>query len=47
MEEANDFINNLAIAYDKEALKEESCRINSVITAEEFRRYFGNKKEST
>ena len=47
MEEVNDFINNLAIAYDKEALKEETRRINAVVTAEEFRFYFGNMKEST
>ena len=47
MEEVNEFIKNLAIAYDKEDLEEELRCINAVITAEEFRHYFSNKKEST
>ena len=36
MEEVNDFIKNLAISYNEEALAEESCCINAVITAKEF-----------
>ena len=36
MEDVNNFIDNLAIAYDQEALETESRRINAVITQANF-----------
>ena len=47
IKEVNEFIENLAIAYDKVALEKEQKTINAVITVGEFRQYFKNKNEST
>ena len=47
IEEVNIFVKELKIKYDKENLKEEVSRINSLITTPEFIKFFCKKREST
>ena len=47
VEEVNDFISNMKIAYDPDALQEEVDKINEDIAADNFRYYFAHKDDST